>query len=367
MSLDGPRAPREDERQDLIDHVNRVMRAEVGAAQTYGVDWPHVHQPDNLENIRVIRQDGQIAASTAIYPHDTQLGGVRLRIGGINGVSTDRAYRRRGYATRVLRACIQRMAELGCHLSLLSTGVPSWYRKLGWEYGGAARTYRFDRGNRSFLPAAPAPDVRPAAEADFEALAELHARRAWGAVRPRGHMRAMLRRRNTQLWVAERRGRAAAYLFVRGTTVAEYGGAADLVLPMLARLLAQWDDSAVKTSTQSPDERRAGRSPTVHAALTAPQRPDDVTDALDAIGVLRSADYLGMIRIENPAALLRAYGRTDVQARDEGETITFDHGGRTLRLSRTHAVKLLFGPERPAAPDLPGLPLPFHEWPADRV
>ena len=146
MSVDGPRVMRLDERQDLIDHVNRVMRQEVDVAPTYGEDWPHVHQPENVENIQVIREDDQIVASTAIFPHDTRIGDVRLRIGGINGVSTDVAYRRRGYATRVLDACIERMAELGSHISLLSTGVPSWYRKQGWEYGGTVRVYRIRPG-----------------------------------------------------------------------------------------------------------------------------------------------------------------------------------------------------------------------------
>ena len=76
MSADGPRVMRLNERQDLIDHVNRVMREEVGSDPTYGEDWPHVHQPENVPNIFVVREDDQIVASTAIYPHDTRLGDV---------------------------------------------------------------------------------------------------------------------------------------------------------------------------------------------------------------------------------------------------------------------------------------------------
>ena len=367
MSVDGPRALRLDERQDLIDHVNRVMRQEVGSDPTYGEDWPHVHQPDNVQNIRVIREDDQIVASTAIYPHDTRLGGVMLRIGGINGVSTDVPYRRRGYATQVLQACIERMAELGCHVSLLSTGVPSWYRKLGWEYGGTVRVYRFDRGNRPFLPSEPSPDIRPATDADFEALSEISERRGWGAVRPPDHMRAMLLRRNSTVWVAGRDGRAGAYVFTRGTTISEYGGPADLVVPMIARLLATWDNPSVMTSTQTPDERRAGQRPTVHAALTSPARADDVTDMLDAVGIIKSADYVGMIRIEDPVGLVRAYGRDDLDPVDQGDTIVMTLSGQRVRLSRNDAVKLLFGPERPPDVSDPGLPLPLHEWSADRV
>ena len=367
MSVDGPRVMRLDERQDLIDHVNRVMREEVDSAPTYGEDWPHVHQPENVQNIFVIREDDQIVASTAIYPHDTRLGDVELRIGGINGVSTDVPYRRRGYATRVLDACIERMAELGCHVSLLSTGVPSWYRKQGWEYGGTVRAYRFDRGNRAFLPSEPVPEIRPATDGDFEALSEINEARAWGAVRAPGQMRAMLQRRNSTVWVAERNGRAGAYVFARGAAMAEYGGPAELVVPMIARLLAAWDDPAVKTSTQTPDERRASQSPTVHATLTAPARADDVTEALDAVGILKANNYVGMIRIEDPVGLVRAYGRSDLDPVDEGDEIVLTLGGKRTRLSRNDVVKLLFGPERPPTANDAGLPLPFHEWSADRV
>ena len=133
------------------------------------------------------------------------------------------------------------------------------------------------------------------------------------------------------MWVAERDGRVGAYVFVRGTAMAEYGGPADLVVPMIARLLAEWDDPAVKTSTQSPDERRGGQSPTVHASLTAPARPDDVTDMLDSVGIMKSADYIGMIRIEDPVGLVRAYGRDDLNPVDEGDDDRADAGLASVR------------------------------------
>ncbi len=66
---------------------------------------------------------------------------------------------------------------------------------------------------------------------------------------------------------------------------------------MLARLLESWDDPAVWTSTRSIEERRVNVKPTVHASLDAPWRPDDVTEALDSLGILRSASYVRMIRI----------------------------------------------------------------------
>lgn len=348
--------------------VNRVMREEVGAAPTYGEEWPRIYRLENLENLRMLRVGGRIVSSAAIYPHEVRFGDARLWVGGITGVATDAAYRRRGYGTRVMQACIERMGELGCHLSLLGSGVPSWYRKLGWEYAGLERKYQFSRGNRHLLPMAADLEMRTVEDGDFERLAAIHAARSLGGVRSADLLRSMWwPKPGAAVWVALRDGEVGAYLRVRGTSVTEYGGPAQLVLPMLARLLESWDDPAVPTSTRSIEERQVNTKPTVHASLDAPWRPDDVTEALDALGILRSAGYVRMIRIENPKGLLRAYGRTYLHARADGDRIVVEAGDRTLRLSRTDAVKLFFGPERPVQPEVDGLPFEFHVWLADRV
>ena len=329
---------------------------------------PRIYCLANLQNILVMRVDGRIVSSAAISPHTTRAGDVRLRIGRITGVTTDSAYRRRGYATRVMHACGERMAELGCELSLLGSGVPSWYRKLGWERGGVERSYQFSRGNRHLLPTDSGLEMQPAEDADFEALAAIHAARVLGGVRSPGLLRAMWSPRpGAAIWVALRDGHVGAYLRVRSTSVTEYAGPAELVLPMLARLLESWDDPAVWTSTRSIEERRVNTKPTVHASLDAPWRPDDVTETLDALGILRSASYVRMIRIEDPEGLVRAYGRTDLTAYADGDSIVVETADRKLRLSRTDAVKLFFGPERPVSPDVTGLPFVFLAWSADRV
>jgi len=344
------------------------MREEVGAAPTYGEEWPRIYCQENLENLRMLRADGRIVSSAAIYPHEVRFGDARLRVGGITGVATDSAYRRRGYATRLMHACIERLAELGCHLSLLGSGVPSWYRKLGWEYAGLERSYQFSRGNRHLLPMNTDLEMRTVADGDFEALAAIHAARALGGVRSADLLRSMWSPTpGAAARVALRAADARAYPRVRGTTLTEYGGPARLALPMLARLLESWDDPAVPTSTRSIKDRQVNTKPTVHASLDAPWRPDDVTEALDALGILRSAGYVRMIRIEDPQGLLRAYGRTDLSAWAEGDRIVVQTGNRTLRLSRTDAVKLFFGPERPVQPDVGGLPFVFHVWLTDRV
>ena len=367
MIEEGPRAPKPNEIEDLIAHVNLVMREEVGSAPSFALDWPYVITRENLENIRVVLVDDHIVSSTAIVPHETSIGGVNLRIGGINGVSTHPDYRRRGYASRILEACIDHMRDLGCHLSLLSTGVPSWYRKLGWEYAGKTHVYRFDRGNRGFLASDPGLVMRTAEPSDFGSIAAIHAGRNHGAVRSADHMRTVFTRNRARTWVAEDGGEVRAYVWTRGHAISEYGGPSEFVIPMISRLLDEWDDSAIQTSTRTREDRLTDIIPTVHASLSTPAQPDAVTEVLDAIGILRSSEYVGMMRIENLEGLLQAYGLEDVEVECTGSSIRFTGPGWSHCCSPTDTVKLLFGPERPAGLTVDGLPFTFHEWPADRV
>ena len=158
-----------------------------------------------------------------------------------------------------------------------------------------------------------------------------------------------------------------AYLWTRGHAISEYGGPSEFVIPMISRLLEEWDDSATQTSTRTREDRLTDIIPTVHASLSTPTQSDAVTEVLDAIGILRSSEYVGMMRIENLEGLLRAYGLEDIAVECKGSSIRFTGPGWSHCCSLTDTVKFLFGPERPAGLTVDGMPFTFHEWPADRV
>ncbi len=368
MSEDGPRAPRPDELDELIAHVGHVMRGEVGAAPTYAQGLPRIYCLDNLQNIRVMRVDGRIVSSAAISPHTTRAGDVRLRIGRITGVTTDSAYRRRGYATRVMHACGERMAELGCELSLLGSGVPSWYRKLGWERGGVERIYRFDRGNRHLLTSGSSLEMRPAEDADFETLAAIHAARTLGGVRSPELLRSMWSPGpGAAVWVALRDRQVGAYLRVRGTVghrIRRPGGPGAAHAGSPAGKLGRpggLDLDSLDRGTAGKHQADGARNP---GCAVAAGRCDGGAGLAghSAVRQLRADDS-----DRGPQGLVRAYGRTDLTAYADGDSIVVETPDRTLRLSRTDAVKLFFGPERPVSPDVAGLPFVFHAWSADRV
>ena len=367
MNVDGPRPVGVDERDELIVNLNWVMREEVGNAPTYHLDWPHVLAPENLGNINRVKVDGKIVSSTGLWPHENAIGAARIRVGGVNGVATHTEYRRHGFATTLLQASIARMKELDCHISLLSTGVPSWYRKSGWEYAGTRRVYRFDRGSWPLLPEDSSVTVRAAAGGDFVRLAEIHNARRFGAIRTADLMRTSFGRRERPTWVGLRDGRIEGYVWGEVANLREYGGSAEVVLPMLRHLYAQADDPSIKTSTQSVAERQRQQKPTLHSEFAAPDYSDAVTDALDEIGAMYTRAYCDMIRLENIRGLLDGYGVYDVQVDDRGDSVEFRRGNEHVTLSRTQASKLLFGPERPSRFASDVLPLRFHEWPADLV
>ena len=367
MSVDGPRAPRPDERDGLIANANLVKREELGHRPTMELDWGHIFTPENLENNRVIAVDGRIVCSVGIWCHDSVIGTHRIHVGGICAMATDPAHRRRGYGARVLRACVERMVELGCHISMLGTGVPGWYRKLGWEHAGLSRCYRINPGNKNLLPRDAELVVREAAEDDFAAMAEIHNARRLGAVRSPEYMWAVMNRSWATAWVGVRAGVIQGYLWGSLHDVREYGGPPEVVLAMVRELHDLGEDASAPTSTQSLQDRKASRVLERAVRLDAPELPDPVTGALDRLGLPYSRDYLYMVRLEDVRGLLAAYGRSDIQVAEHKDAIEFAAGSARLRLSRTEAVKLLFGPERPAGFESDRLPLPFHQWTADKV
>lgn len=90
------------------------------------------------EKKRVLRVGGRIVSCLTIVDTTAWLGKGLVRLGGIAGVATLVADRRRGYASRLLIETVRELASRGCALSALFPYSPGFYRKLGWEHAGFA-------------------------------------------------------------------------------------------------------------------------------------------------------------------------------------------------------------------------------------
>jgi len=87
------------------------------------------HHPDQS---RVAELDGALASYVRVSSRPINYGGAVLPMAGVGGVSTHPAHQGRGLSSAVLRDCIAYMRGQGYPLSVLFTGIPGFYARLGW-------------------------------------------------------------------------------------------------------------------------------------------------------------------------------------------------------------------------------------------
>ncbi|MEZ4860387.1 MAG: GNAT family N-acetyltransferase [Caldilineaceae bacterium] len=370
-TIDGPRACRPYELAPTLDVGTAVMRLEQGADPNWGHSWPHIYTPDNLANVRIIKVDEQVVSSMAILPTTVQAQtaqgeAVTLTVGGINGVATLPAFRRRGFGGQLLQDCHAKMMADGCDIALLSTGIDNWYRRFGWENGGQQWSYTLDRRSCTYLPpldSAVTVEVVATATAALDEIAALHSQEALGARRRRDLYPSLLFRLEGRLYCARQAGRLLAYVVVRNQQILEYGGATEPVAGLIRTVFTHLDDRSRPTSG-----RDAGGEPRrVRLTIHTPPRRTGLSQLLNEVGLPYSRTYLGMIRVINLPQLLRKVAPQCVVSEESEEQVVLTDGATQQRLTRGDLVKWLFGPERFPALTIPGLPLTFYQWPLDWV
>ncbi|HEX7056299.1 MAG TPA: GNAT family N-acetyltransferase [Bacilli bacterium] len=77
--------------------------------------------------------NGQIVSAVQIFPYRMYWGSVFLKVGGIGNVATLPEYRGLGLAKRILRMQCEYMRKNEFDLSLLLTGINSFYSRIGWQ------------------------------------------------------------------------------------------------------------------------------------------------------------------------------------------------------------------------------------------
>jgi hypothetical protein len=192
--------------------VAERLSAEAGWNQT-AADWRHMIGYG--EAWGQFAPDGTLVASALLLPYDA-------RIAWIAMVLTTAAWRRRGLATANLRRALERCAALGVTAGLDATPAGrEVYRPLGFAdvftlRRWSARTPALSRA------AASAVLVRPMAEPDLDAAADLDGR-AFGAQR-RPLMAYLLGSEPTRAIVALRADRLAGFVLARSGCAALHLG-----------------------------------------------------------------------------------------------------------------------------------------------
>lgn len=117
--------------------------------------------------------EGCSVSRTFIIDRRMRIGGAVIRVGGIGGVGTDEAYRRRGLARRVLERCVEVMTREGYEASFLF-GIQDFYHRFGFATAMAEHELVVDAA--AARRAEGRLRVRPSRRADTPRLLELYHR-----------------------------------------------------------------------------------------------------------------------------------------------------------------------------------------------
>ncbi len=305
--LEGPRPARVEDQGAILDTIDFVHRTSVGRSPSMARDYPHVYASGNLKNVFVIEAGEKVVCSTGVWVNEVQLGGTRLRVGGINSVATLPGFRKRGLGAAVMQAAHARMREMGCHVGLLGTDISNWYRRLGWEYGGIERSYRLDRGNIGLLPTLPQTSrARRLKRRMAEEVLAVPPRRSAGRDSNAGIVRSALvcQEEVSNAVVARKDSEVIAYLLTRGQTAVEWGGPAAVVAGLVQAWFEDLADPASSTSTRDADFRPVGL---VGLTVTTPGGGHPFITVLEDLGIPYSTGYVGMILLIDPQEVLKAF------------------------------------------------------------
>jgi hypothetical protein len=328
-----------------------------------GWDYSHIYHSDNLGRVRVVAHRGRVVCTTGIHVTTVRTPAGTVRVGGVNAVATEPEHRKAGLASAVLHDVAQTMRSEGLHVGLLGTGIPEWYRKQDWEFGGRQWSFSLDRGNVDLLPdpggfAVEGIEISEAELRMHRELLALYEAHGLGATRTLEQFTLLALRKLPRCFVARRGGTVLAYLGVMGSAVREYGGDPEAVARLLRAVFHHLDDRSASTSTRPPGGRAA-----LTVQVQTPVSSDGFPGLLHSLGLPCSLGYQGMIRILDAPGLFGALGLGPIDAAESGWRVP----GAARTLTPHELVKAVFGPER--IPGLPAdrFPAAFYQWPADRV
>lgn len=380
--FDGPRACGPYDLAGTLDLINLVFRTQpaTGSPRPPDMGWEYtnIYNPENLANVRIVCHRGRPVSAVGILSTTVRTPRGTISVGGINAVATHPDYRRLGLATITLEDAQATMRAAGLHVGLLSTGIPNYYRKLGWERAGQQRTFTFDRRNVTYLPPGDYLAVTEDWQPHLEELNALRGAGALGAARTLPDFARLLERKVDRVFVASRNGAVVAYAALKDASVREYAGAPQDVAALLHSLFPQAEHLAERTTARPPGlsgqfeltvvtpAPGTAAIETARAAGTETETPGTLPALLLQRGIPSALTYLGMIAILDAPRLFTDLG-IPAEIERRGATWRLTHGGRPLDLSDGELAKTIFGPERhpDLAPDL--FPLGFFQWPLDRV
>ena len=138
--MEGPRACEKEERREVISLINKTFRAANGYKPTMDEEFQLMLGDGNLDNMRIILQDGAPVANVNFYKSTILVEGIPVKAASVGAVCTDESSRGKGYSSILLDDCERLMRKDNIRLMLVS-GTRSLYLRRGCTIVG--KCYQF--------------------------------------------------------------------------------------------------------------------------------------------------------------------------------------------------------------------------------
>lgn len=330
--MEGPRSPSENEFPHVLDFLNKQLRNE--ASWSIAAEYPTAFSSNNLHNMRIISDEGQVLSHAVLKPLIIKSPHVIFKVGAIGSVVTEDQHRSQGLSTQILEDCIRSATEQSCDIAILWTDLFDFYRRMGFELAGTEVSFvieeEFD---------VPPVNLRFSTDSKIspDAIFRLYNSHTISSVRTIEETRKFLSIPQTKVYTAwEPNGQLAAYA-IEGKGV-DLGG-----------YIHEWGGSTSKLMALFSFIRSYKNQP---FTIICPRHAQNLIQTLSTKPVTINHGFLGMIKLVNFDQLaakikraLRAEGVSDIVLEKHPNHFVFGIGSDLLTIeNETDMVRLLFGP-----------------------
>jgi GNAT superfamily N-acetyltransferase len=187
------------------------------------------YKPDQRLLVKI---DGRVASHVHLTERSVRYGTSTVTMNGVMWVGTLPEYRGLGFAQNLMRVADQRARETGVALQALTTGMPQFYRPLGWgvcsrQSVGHALSRNLPANGDGLVEAKGGPwQVRPWRQVELNDLMDLYDRQyahtTGSVVRSEDYWRWIIGRRYAHvIWVACQGETVRGYAFVKDHKILE--------------------------------------------------------------------------------------------------------------------------------------------------
>ena len=191
--MQGPRGTNPEEFDEVTELVNLVFHGGRPDPPTMKDQFPMLFSDWNLNNLRIIVEDDKVVSHIGVSQHAISVYGCRTKVGSIGSVCTHPDYRKRGFATMLLKDTIKMLYANGATVMIISGGR-GLYQRAGCRGAGKRYNFNINRSDLDRFPSVPG-DIEIASYQESEHLkefAEIQQREAIRFLRPVDDFKAML-------------------------------------------------------------------------------------------------------------------------------------------------------------------------------